>query len=94
MKGEAVFLFCKNFKADFYFLQETHAVGSDFSFWKNQWGDNIWMAYGNSSSTGVTVLKGSFQAKVLKSISHDSGRWIILVWEFMDTLFWVIYIWM
>lgn len=87
LKRKAVFLFCKTFKADFYFLQETHALISDLSFWKNQWGDNIWMAYGNNSSAGVAILKGSFQGKILKNIAHNSGRLIILVVEFKSDIF-------
>lgn len=71
---KAVFLFCKTFNADFYFLQETHALASDFNFWKNQWGDNIWMGYGKSKSAGVAILKGSFQGKILKNVVHDLGR--------------------
>ena len=50
------FLFWKSLKADFYFLQEMHALAADFNFWKNQWGDNIWMAYGNSNSAGVAIF--------------------------------------
>ena len=45
------------------------------------------MAYGNSNSAGVAILKGSFQGKILKTVAHDSGRWIILVCEFMDDIF-------
>lgn len=86
-KRKAVFLFCKSLKADFYFLQETHALAADLNFWKNQWGDNIWMAYGNSNSAGVAILKGSFQGKILKNIAHNSGRWLILVIEFMNEIF-------
>ena len=79
--------FYKSFKADYYFLQETHTLASDLNFWKSQWGDNIWIAYGNNNSAGVAILKGSFQGKVLKTVAHDSGRWIILVSEFMDDIF-------
>ncbi len=34
------------FQADFYFFQETHAVMSDFAFWKNQWGSDKRLVYG------------------------------------------------
>lgn len=87
VKRKAVFLFCKNYKADFYFLQETHALTSDFNFWKNQWGDDIWMSYGSNNSAGVAILKGSFQGKIHRSLSHCSGRWILLVVEFMNEIF-------
>jgi len=79
---KAVFLFCKTFKADFYFLQETHALSSDVNFWRNQCGNNIWMSSGNSKSAGVAVLKAPFRETL-----HDSGRWVILVIEFMENYF-------
>lgn len=48
LKRKAIFLCLKRFKADFYLLQETHAITSDFVFWKNQWGSDIWLAYGSN----------------------------------------------
>lgn len=81
VKRKAVFLYCKSLKVDFYFLQETHALSSDYNLWKNQWGDNIWMSYGENNSAGVAILRGTFQGKILKSIVDDCGRWIILVVE-------------
>lgn len=45
------------------------------------------MVYGNSKSAAVAILKGSFQGKILKNVVHDSGRWIILVVEFMEDIF-------
>ena len=39
------------------------------------------ITYGSSKSAGVSILKGSFQGKILKNrpIGHDSGRWIVIV---------------
>ncbi len=87
MEGKAIFLFCKRIKADFYFLQETHALKLDYKFWKSQWGDNIWMSYGSNSSAGVATLRGQFSGNVLKSKIHDYGRWLILVIEKRDIIF-------
>lgn len=87
LKRKAVFLFCKKFKVDFVFLQETHASDSDFLFWKNQWGNDIWMSYGTNHSAGVAILKGTFKGKVVKCITHEYGRWLILIVEFLDNTF-------
>lgn len=45
------------------------------------------MSYGSTKSAGVAILKGSFQGKILKNVIHDSGRWIILVVEYMGNIF-------
>lgn len=79
-------MFCKKFKADFYFIQETHALIADYKFWKNQWGDDIWMSFGSNKSAGVAILKGKFKGKIL-SKAHIFGRWVILFVVVMDTLF-------
>ncbi|XDV25920.1 hypothetical protein PO909_029746 [Leuciscus waleckii] len=76
----------ERFKADFYFLQETHALGSDYKFWRNQWGDDLWLSYGSSNSAGVAILRGMFKGKILKSNVHSSGRWIILIVEIDDNI--------
>ncbi len=81
LKRKAIFLFLKRFKADFYLLQETHATTSDFVFWKNQWGSDIWLAHGSNKSAGVADLKGNYKGKILKSKAHSHGRWLILVVE-------------
>ncbi len=80
-------MFCKRIKADFYFLQETHALKLDYKFWKSQWGDYVWMSYGSNSSAGVATLRGQFSGNVLKSKIHDYGRWLILVIEKRDIIF-------
>lgn len=81
LKNKAVFLFFRKFKCDFYYIQETHASLSDYNFWKSQWGDDLWMSYGNNRSAGVAVLKGTFKGKIIQTKLHDSGRWVILVIE-------------
>lgn len=81
LKRKAIFLYLKKFKVDFYFLQETHALGTDYTFWRNQWRDNLWLSCASSNSAGVAILKGMFKGKILKSNVHLSGRWVILVLE-------------
>uniref|UniRef100_W5LWT0 Uncharacterized protein n=1 Tax=Lepisosteus oculatus TaxID=7918 RepID=W5LWT0_LEPOC len=78
-KRKAIFLYCKRFNADFYFLQETHACSSDLKFWKSQWGSDVWLSFGSNHSAGVAILKGTFKGKIISSRVHHLGRWIILV---------------
>lgn len=87
LKRKAIFLFCKRQKADFYFLQETHALKSDYNFWKSQWGDNVWMSYGSNTSAGVAILRGQFCGNILKCKAHEYGRWLILALEKRDFVF-------
>ena len=79
LKRKGVFLFCQGKSADFYFIQETHAEKSDSLFWKNQWGKDIWFSYGTNKSAGVAVLKGNFKGEIIKYLSDDKGRWIMLL---------------
>jgi len=74
LKRKCLFLFFQNKGADFYFTQETHASNSDISFWKSQWGRNIWFSFGSNRSAGVAILQGNF-----KHLSDSNGRWVILV---------------
>ncbi len=87
VKRKAIFLFCRKYFSDFYFIQETHASESDFQFWKSQWGNDMWMSYGSNHSAGVAILKGKFRGKIIKSYSHSLGRWIILIVEFNQQYF-------
>lgn len=68
-KRKAVFLYLKQFKTDFCFLQECHSSVEDLNFWRSQWGLDIWMSHGTSHSAGVCILKNQFKGKVLLSES-------------------------
>lgn len=81
LRRKAFFLYCRAKNADFYFTQETHACAEDESFWKNQWGSEIWFSNGNNRSAGVAILKGNFKGQILYSEKDVSGRLIILVCE-------------
>lgn len=64
---------------------------SDYNFWKNQWGDNVWMSYGTNTSAGVAILRGQFSS-ILKSKAHEFGKWLVLALEKRDNVFiWVIF---
>lgn len=87
LKRKAIFLYCKKYKVDFFYFQETHAAPEDFSYWKNQWGDDLWLSYGSNHSAGVAVLKGNFKGKILKNAIHAEGRWVLLVIEVHQNVF-------
>lgn len=86
-KKGCFFYFVRNLKLIFIFLQETHASNSDYNFWKNQWGDNIWMSYGSNRSASVAIMIGNFKGRILKSKALLFGRWLLLVVELNDIIF-------
>jgi len=81
IKRKAVFLYLKQFKSDFCFLQECHSTVEDCNFWRSQWGLDIWMAHGTTHSAGVCILKNQFKGKVLLNVSDIDGCYICLVTE-------------
>jgi len=48
------------FWADLIFLQETHAVMSDFTFWKNQWDSDKLLVYRSNDSAEIAFFKGNY----------------------------------
>lgn len=81
VKRKAFFLFCKEAKADFVFLQESHSCSEDETFCKKQWGKESWFSHGSNRSAGVTILKDKFNGKVLDKRIDDKGHYIFLVLE-------------
>lgn len=86
-KRKAIYLYCRGKGADFHFVQETHACPADESFWKNQWGNEMWFSNGNNRSAGVAILKDKFKGQILHSETDMSGRWIILVVDMNQSQF-------
>jgi len=74
VKRKAIFLFCKEQKANCIFLQETHSVLNDEKFWKTQWGDLALFAHGSSHS-GVMLLFNRFEGSIIvhKRIQKVTG---------------------
>ncbi len=79
VKRKALFLFAKQQKSDFCFFQEVHSTPNDVSFWKAQWGNDIWFAHGSEHSAGVAILKSKFSGDILYSDVDTLGHYIILV---------------
>lgn len=81
VKRKAIFLFCKEQKANCTFLQETHSTEEDVNFWKLQWGDSIYVSHGTSHSAGVMILLNRFPGKVLKHVNDTNGHWLTVIAE-------------
>lgn len=58
VERKSLFLFLQNKGADFYFILETHSSEVDFSYWRSQWGRNVWFSHGSNCSARVTILQG------------------------------------
>lgn len=64
LKRKCLFLYCQNKEADFYFIQETHAIETDVLMWRSQWGRNVWFSFGSNRSAAVAVLQGKFKGNI------------------------------
>lgn len=84
VKRKAIFLFCKELKANIILLQETHTNEDDEKFWKQQWGDNIIFSHGSNHSAGVMVLFHRFTGKIFDFERDKDGHWIMVVLEIFD----------
>lgn len=81
LKRKAIFLYLKQFNTDFYFLQECHSLREDRNLWRSQWGLDMWMSHGSSSSAGVCILLHGFKGKVLSVDCDPNGRYVCLLIE-------------
>ncbi len=87
LKRKALFLFIKQLKVDFAFLQESHSNIKDTSLWKAQWGSDIWFSHGTEHSAGVSDLKGHFGGEMLQSLCDKQGHNVCLVCRIRDIVF-------
>jgi len=81
VKRKATFLYCKEQKANCFFLQETHSSEEDALFWKHQWGDLTYFSHGSSHSAGVMILFYRFPGTILDHVSDSNGHWLTVVVE-------------
>lgn len=81
VKRKAIFLFCKEQKVNCIFLQETHSVKEDSTFWKGQWGDTLFFSHGTSHSAGVMILLNRFPGNIVDHKSDDNGHWVMVIIE-------------
>lgn len=83
LQRKAVFLFIKKFKSSFYFylfifLQVSHSAKDDMSFWKTQWGNDLWEAHGSQRSAGFIILKDNYPGEIIDLI-HLIDETVILI---------------
>ena len=61
------------------FLQETHSVENDDKIWQREWGSEILMSHGSSSSRGVAILLPvNYTFNILNFTSSNDGRKIVM----------------
>lgn len=62
-------------------MQECHSLREDRNLWRSQWGLDMWMSHGSSSSAGVCILLHGFKGKVLSVDCDPNGRYVCLLIE-------------
>ena len=79
VKRRSIFTYLKDQEADFYFLQETFSKASDETFWRNEWGGEIYFSHGTSHSKGVCILINRAVKEKVTFTSSDADDRIILI---------------
>lgn len=87
VKCKALFLFARQFKSDFVYLQESHSNSDDANFWRSQWGNSIWLSHGTERSAGVATLKNRFNGDVLLTECDPAGHFICQAVKCYDLVF-------
>jgi len=74
-----VLTWCKRFRPDIIFLQETHCI-SDRESWYKDIFNNDWFHSGDShNSRGASIMiSKSLDYKVIESVLDDNGRYVII----------------
>ena len=80
IKRSSIFTYLKDQNATFYFLQETYSESCDESFWKNEWGGEIFFSHGTHHSKGVCILLNppNKENKIKNSLSDNSRRIVFI----------------
>jgi len=86
IKRKALFLFARQYRADFCYIQEAHSVNDDVKFWSGQWGSSIWFSHGSEHSAGVITLKNRFNGEVVQSLCDSEGHFVCLLLNCNDIL--------
>ena len=68
-KRKELFLFVKQHKSDFCFIQKSNSVPDDGILGRSQWRNDLWQAHGSEHSAGVATLKYNFPRTILLSVS-------------------------
>ena len=76
---KSIFTYLKDHKADFCFLQETFSKASDETFWRNEWGGEVYFSHGTSHRKGVCILINRAVKEKATFTSSDADGRIILI---------------
>ncbi len=79
IKRKALFLFARQYRSDFCYIQEAHSVNDDCKFWNAHWGNSIWFSHGSEHSSGVITLKNRFHGEVVQSVSDPEGHFVCML---------------
>ena len=78
-KRRTIFLWCRKWKADIVFLQETPSTAATDSQWRNEWGTQFISCHGSFNWRGVTILfRNGVDCNIDQKIVDPQGRRIIL----------------
>lgn len=61
------------------FLQETHSVDADVTFWTNQRGDQIRFSHGSNRSGDVAICFNKFPGEIITYKADREGHWLTVV---------------
>ena len=74
-----IFDWCKNRKADIYFLQETHSEVKTEKFWTQNWGGKIVFSHGSTGARGVAMMfDKNLNYKLIDTKTDNNGRIIVV----------------
>ena len=87
-KRQSMFLWLKQFKSGFIFLQETHSIRDKENRWKTDWGGDVFFSHGESNKKGVAILiNNKLDYKIIEKIVDPEGRFLVLNITVDDTNF-------
>ena len=79
IKCRKLFRWLHNSKSDIIFLQETYSNPNIESYWRAEWGGNIYFSHGTKHSRGVMILfRAAVKPDSVQVISDKNGRFLIL----------------
>lgn len=87
VKHKTIFQFCKWYKANCIFLQETHSSVEDASFWSNQRGEKFLSSHGTNWSAGIATGLCKGLTDVIDLKVNWEGHWLVVVLKLEDSIF-------
>ena len=79
IKRRKLFRWLHNSKSDIIFLQETYSDPNIESYWRAEWGGDVYFSHGTKHSRGVMILfRPAVKPESVQVISDKNGRFLIL----------------